>query len=318
MQIIDHPDHRSSHDRPTVRGGGIALVVAIAIGYFAAGEPAAWPTLCAAVVGFGFVGLMEDARGVRVVQRLGIQLVLAVATVAALVHRAGLDPTFALFAIFAGSIFLVSFVNAFNFMDGVNGISGLQAVASGLAYTLIAAHFGAQSVRDVCLCMVGAALGFLPYNAPRARVFLGDTGSYALGAGLAASAVALGLAHVPIEAVVAPLSLYLADAGWTLLKRVRRGEPWHLPHRTHVYQQLTDRGLTHFQVAVTSALLSAVIACLGAVSITGNVSARGAADGTAVLLLATYLSSPSWFRRRSRPTRHASVTCAAGGARPRD
>jgi UDP-N-acetylmuramyl pentapeptide phosphotransferase/UDP-N-acetylglucosamine-1-phosphate transferase len=182
-------------------------------------------------------------------------------------------------------------------MDGINGISGLNGLVIGLAYALVANHEGLHSARALAVAIAGAGLGFLPFNFPTARVFLGDVGSYAIGGGIAGVAMAMGLAGLPVLVVIAPLSVYIADTGWTLVGRISRKEAWHTPHRLHIYQQLVDRGFSHTAVSLFVASLTAVISGLGAVSLTSNRAGEVAAGCAAAALLVGYLSAPRWLRR---------------------
>jgi UDP-GlcNAc:undecaprenyl-phosphate GlcNAc-1-phosphate transferase len=180
-------------------------------------------------------------------------------------------------------------------MDGVNGISGAHAVIAGVAY----ACFG-QWRQDPFLVAMGlavavAALAFLPWNAVRARVFLGDVGSYALGAALAVLAVTAVIQGVPPEAALGPLALYVADTAWTLQRRVRAGERWTQAHRTHTYQRWCDVGWTHPEVTLVTAATTILLSLLGAVSLTGDPALRLGSDLAALAVLAVYLRSPSLF-----------------------
>ena len=145
----------------------------------------------------------------------------------------------------------------------------------------------------------GAALGFAPFNVVRARMFLGDVGSYFFGAWLAVAAV-LGLrAGLAPEAVLAPLVLYAADTGVTLVRRVVTGETWYEPHRDHAYQRLVRAGWSHVQTTVVVAAVMAVCAALGAVSLHGSATLRALADVALVAVLVAYLVSPSLLAGRS-------------------
>jgi UDP-N-acetylmuramyl pentapeptide phosphotransferase/UDP-N-acetylglucosamine-1-phosphate transferase len=191
------------------------------------------------------------------------------------------------------AVWLMGFVNAFNFMDGVNGISAAHALIGGVAY----ACFG-QWRQDSFLVAMGLAvavggLAFLPWNAVRARVFLGDVGSYALGAALAVLAVTALIDGLPAEAALGPLALYLADTAWTLQRRVRAGERWTQGHRTHTYQRWCDAGWTHPEVALVTAATTILVCLLGAVSLTGNLVLRLGCDLAALAVLAAYLGSPA-------------------------
>jgi len=296
---LDQPSDRSSHVTPTVRGGGVAVVVALLLGALGA----TWAEgstgsrvgliLLSVIVLCALVGLAEDLFGVPVVPRFALLLLatspLALLPEGAVVVRAG-------WAVLAVA-FAVAVVNATNFMDGINGISAAQGVAAGVAFAVLAHSQDLDVIALVAAAVAGAAASFTPYNVPRARVFLGDSGSYGLGGALGGLSVALLVGGLPLEAVVAPLALYLADTGATLLRRIRAGEPWHLPHRTHVYQRLTDLGMTHVQVSSLVLLVVVICSLLGAASLAAP-AVRAAADGALVLVLVGYLSLPRILQGR--------------------
>jgi UDP-N-acetylmuramyl pentapeptide phosphotransferase/UDP-N-acetylglucosamine-1-phosphate transferase len=296
---LDQPSERSSHQIPTVRGGGVAVVVALVLGTVGA----TWANgsagshvgliLLAVVVLCALVGLAEDLFGVPVVPRFAL---LLVATSPLALLPEGGNAIRVAWAVLAVA-FAVAVVNATNFMDGINGISAAQGVAAGLAFAVLAHSQDLNVIALVAAAVAGAAASFAPYNVPRARVFLGDSGSYALGGALAGLLVALLVGGLPLEAVVAPLALYLADTGVTLLRRIRAGEPWHLPHRTHVYQRLTDLGMTHVQVSSLVLLVVVICSVLGAASLAAS-AVRVAADGALVLVLVGYLSLPRILQDR--------------------
>jgi UDP-GlcNAc:undecaprenyl-phosphate GlcNAc-1-phosphate transferase len=122
-------------------------------------------------------------------------------------------------------------------------------------------------------------------------VFLGDAGSYGLGAALAVLAAYSVTRGIPPEAALAPLGLYLADTAWTLQRRIRAGERIFEAHRTHTYQQLCDVGWSHQRVTLATAAVTAALCLLGAASLTGHSGLR-AADLAAAGLLTAYLRSP--------------------------
>jgi hypothetical protein len=191
---------------------------------------------------------------------------------------------------------IAGFVNAFNFMDGVNGISGAHAVVGGACYAVLGLWRGDPLLASAGAAVAGGGAAFLPWNAVRARVFLGDVGSYALGAALAVlAACAVVIAGLPPEAALGPLALYLADTAWTLQRRIRAGEPWLQAHRTHAYQRLTDAGWSHQRVTAATAAVSAALSLLGAVSLAAGPLPRAAADLAGLALLAAYLRAPAWL-----------------------
>lgn len=290
---LDVPSARSSHDVPTPRGGGIAVVLGLLAGAALLQRSSTLALLLLAVVAAAAVGLAEDLHGVPVAPRFAL-LCFAALPVAVLAGREAL-----LLAPLA-LVYVVAVVNAVNFMDGINGISAAQGVAGGLAYAVGGHLLDEPAITGLGLVLAAASLGFAPYNVPRARVFLGDVGSYGLGAALAGLSVATWLAGAPLEAAGAPLALYLADTGTTLLRRIRAGEAWHQPHRTHCYQRLTDAGWSHVRVSLLVLCLVATCSALGALTAVGP-AARVLADLGILAVLAGYLLLPRLLGRTRVP-----------------
>lgn len=295
--VLDRPSARSSHVAPTVRGGGIVVVAALTLGALSAGAAHGRDVrlVLLAVLLCAAVGAAEDLHGVPVLRRF-VLLLLATAPLAGLVSGPGAAARVAAGA--CAVCFGMALVNAVNFMDGINGISVAQGLVAGVTYALLASAAGLDAAATVAGATAGAFLSFAPYNAPRARAFLGDSGSYGLGAALAGLAVLLLVRGLPPEAVLGPLALYVADTGTTLVRRYRRGEPWHLPHRTHVYQRLTDVGLSHTVVSGTVLVLGAVCAGLGAASL-GEPAVRVPADLALAAVVAGYLALPRMLATRA-------------------
>ncbi len=298
--LLDHPCERSSHGAPVLRGGGLAPCVGALAGLTLTSslDESYRAGIAMAAASLGLVGLLEDVVGIPALRRLALQFVAAAtASPFLLDHLSGPIVWRVVFAL--GVVFwLVAYTNTYNFMDGIDGISVAQAAGAGATWFLVGSHADSPVLAAGGAIVAGAALGFSPYNLPRARVFLGDVGSYFIGAWLAAVAV-LGLrAGVPPEAVLAPLALYLADTGVTLARRVARRERWYLPHREHAYQRLGDAGWSHVQ---TSAFVAACIgACgaLGAVSLSDSVPARVVADLAITGVIGAYLLAPKLLAPR--------------------
>jgi len=244
---------------------------------------------------FGLVGLVEDLVGIRALRRLAVQFAAAVLAVPFLLDDlSGPAPWRIAFTVGVVA-WLVAFVNAYNFMDGIDGISVAQAVGAGLTWILVGLVSDVEVLIAGGAIVAGAALGFAPFNLHRARMFLGDVGSYFLGAWLAGVAVLALRAGLPPEAVLAPLALYAADTGFTLVRRVLRGERWYLPHRDHAYQRLGRAGWTHLQASALVAVGIAVSGLLGAVSLGDSVPGRIAADVAIAGVVGAYLVSPRWL-----------------------
>lgn len=274
---LDLPNHRSSHTVPTPRGGGLAIVAGVLVtAVVAAATGQAWPPAVTFVVGgaiaLAAVGLVDDTRGLAPLPRLLAQVV-----VGALVGwMAG-----GVAGLVVGMLVVPAAVNMVNFMDGINGICAAHAAVGGAGAMLAGAASGNEALSVLGALTTGGALGFLPWNAPRAQVFLGDVGSYLLG-GLAGLTVTLGLTSGPdawrpevVGCLAAPYLLFSADTAATIVRRARRGEALLKAHREHVYQQLVHRhGLAHWVVSLT---MAAVAACVTLAFLGGWAVGLGAA-----------------------------------------
>lgn len=250
QRIVDLPNHRSSHSVPTPRIGGIgvllALLLAIPTMGFSIPVVAAWL--------LGLVGLRDDIRPVSATARLGLQVLLLAAATWAMGANALWGPLLLLL--------MVGYVNAFNFMDGVNGISGMNAAVVGVNFAIAGLVFGSQGTLSIGLVLTGAVLGFLPMNL-LGRVFLGDVGSYAIGALIATTSFWAWEAGVPWPVVIGVLLIYFADTGTTMARRTLRGENLLSAHRGHVYQQVSAGVAGHFAAATTTASFSLLTAIGG-------------------------------------------------------
>lgn len=252
-RLLDQPGERRSHAVATPRGGGISIVVAtfIASAVLAMRWPAQAPLLGCFALGLVLVaaiGWIDDHRPLSPWLRLAVQAVAgAVLGWGTYNANGGLIP-----AVLAVGLVLV-LVNVWNFMDGIDGLAASQAIlaAIGFAWVLGAGPWGLLAVG-----FASAAAGFLPFNFPRARIFLGDVGSGAIGYTLATLALATGL-HRPDNWVVValPLAAFLVDSAFTLVMRIIRREQWWAAHVQHAYQ-VAARRVGHFPVTLAYGLFS--------------------------------------------------------------
>jgi UDP-N-acetylmuramyl pentapeptide phosphotransferase/UDP-N-acetylglucosamine-1-phosphate transferase len=295
--IIDVPGHRSSHTIPTPRGGGIPIAAGLLVAAGLIGGANA-AVFAFAVATFGLLGFADDLRGLTAGWRLIMQAVGG--TMVAVVLVSGLTGPAAMLVLLVVlcAAWITGFVNVFNFMDGVNGISAAHALIAGVVYACLGWWQQDGFLASAGAAVAVGALAFLPWNAGQARVFLGDAGSYALGAALAMLAAYAVLHGIPFEAAFGPLVLYIADTGWTLLRRIRAGERWLEAHRTHVYQRWCDAGWTHQRVTATAAAATVLLSLLGAASLAGDPALRAAADLAGTVVVVTYLRSPALLARR--------------------
>ena len=251
--LMDQPGERRSHTIATPRGGGIAIVLVVACaGLYLmtrqAPVDALWLGFLPGLLLVAGIGWWDDHRPLSPWLRLGVQAVAATMLATAAAGQSGhwLPAVLAFGAAMA-------LVNVWNFMDGINGLAASQAALAAFAYALLldgAWHW-------LALALLAGCLGFLPFNFPRARIFLGDVGSGALGFALAGLAVAAFQAgpHEKAPLLILPFCLFLVDAGFTLLRRMLKNEPWWAPHVTHVYQ-IAARRFGHVAVTVFYMLVS--------------------------------------------------------------
>ena len=293
-QVVDVPVDRSSHRAVTVRGGGVAVVAGLSTATVLVAPGATARLVVLGAVLLGAVGLLDDLRGLSPLVRLVAQVVLGAGLAVALVGLAGGAPAPAVFVVLTLSmtLWLVAYVNTFNFMDGVHGISGMNAAFTGCFYAWLGYEYGVVDVSVVSIALAGATIGFLPWNVPRARMFLGDVGSYAIGTVCALLAGLLFLSGVPAVLVCAPLLLYVLDTGGTLARRVWRGASVLAAHREHTYQRLARRESEHVWVSALTVICSGVVVYGALLATEGRILLGGA---LMALPLVTYLGLP-WFR----------------------
>jgi UDP-N-acetylmuramyl pentapeptide phosphotransferase/UDP-N-acetylglucosamine-1-phosphate transferase len=250
-ELLDQPGERRSHDVATPRGGGIAIVVSLLLAtlWLIAHEPAHAPMLGAFAAGLSLVagiGWLDDHRPLSPWPRLAVQGIAAL-LLAWSVHQQGGGLPAAAIAFLAAMIL----VNVWNFMDGIDGLAVTQALLVALGFGLLA---GSGAVSWLSLALVAACLGFLPYNLPKARIFLGDVGSGALGYALATLGSWLLLRDDGSGAsallLLLPVSAFLIDASLTLAARMIAGQRWWLPHTEHAYQHWVRRIHAHGRVTL--------------------------------------------------------------------
>jgi len=293
------PNARSSHRDPTPQGGGIAVVSAtfvVAWGAVATSpallhnESGQFLTLTATAALLAVVGAMDDMRSLSAGIRLAIQCIAVGALIAALPHQLRVLPQVPWWleraGLFLGGVWLVNLVN---FMDGIDWMTVAEFVPVTGAIVLLGLA-GTIEIWPavVASALLGAILGFAPFNKPVARMFLGDVGSLPIGLVLGWLLLRLAADGHLAAAVILPL-YYLADATVTLIRRVIRHEPFWQAHRQHFYQRATDNGFTVPEIVRRVALVNAALAVLAAVTV--------AAEATAVSLaaLAMAMAAVVWL-----------------------
>jgi UDP-N-acetylmuramyl pentapeptide phosphotransferase/UDP-N-acetylglucosamine-1-phosphate transferase len=260
--VLDLPNERSSHALATPRGGGIALTGSVLLSWLALGMAGrAPPFVIAVVLGtlvLAIVSWIDDLRGLSPALRLPAHAVaVAIGLVALPSADNGLHAWLGPGLYFAAAgLAWVWWINLFNFMDGIDGLAAGEAAATGLGLLLFAAAGVGVDPRLAWLAaaILGAAIGFLVWNWPPARIFLGDVGSTTLG--YLTGFLLLGVASAGHWRVALILPLYfVADATITLGRRLWRGERFWHAHREHFYQRAIAHGQGH--AAVTKRVIAA-------------------------------------------------------------
>lgn len=195
----------------------------------------------------GLVGFVEDWRGLSVRSRLAGQFLLTGAIAAGLYAELGVSILWSVPSAVVG----VFYINSANFMDGVNGISSLHGMTLG-GTAVVAGHLGQNPALSAFgAVVVGAFGGFLYWNFPKAAIFLGDSGSYILGALEFALAIWIWSTTGSIILAVAPMVVYSVDVVSTLIRRANRGDDVLAAHRDHIYQRVHQASNSHVAAATT-------------------------------------------------------------------
>jgi UDP-GlcNAc:undecaprenyl-phosphate GlcNAc-1-phosphate transferase len=269
--FVDVPNARSSHDSPKPRFGGIAIVGAFVVTFagtcvFVPDVRPFIPLAIGAVILFS-AGIADDWKGVGVGARLAVQCAaaaVAIGTGTVLDHITLPGAHTIHFGWFSYPLTLLIFlasVNFYNFVDGIDGLAAGGAFIAGAFFSAVALMVGQPALAVVSAIASASALGFLQYNFPPSRLFMGDGGSTFFGycfAGLAITGTRLD-PGIPIFVPLLLLSSLYADAGLTIVRRISRGEKVFQPHRTHYYQRLLQLGFNHKQVTLVEYLIMVLL-----------------------------------------------------------
>lgn len=291
---LDRPNDRSMHTRPVPRTGGLGILAGLVAASVLVRPGLPWP-VWAGLALLVAVSVVDDLRNLSAALRLPLHLASAGIALSPALSTA--DPlTFALATLAAGWM-----VNLYNFMDGSDALAGSQAVFGFGAIAAAALAGGDSGIALAAVSVAGAAAGFLLFNAPPARIFMGDAGSTALGL-LAATLGALGAARglwSPWFPVIAFLP-FVFDASATLATRAARGARVWEAHREHAYQRLNMSGFGHRNTAL---LYAGLMAGCAVIAVLVRDDGRAA---LAVLLLAFaalyHRVQRAWARRPAGPT----------------
>lgn len=283
--MLDHPGERHSHTVVTPRGGGAGLILALFFSslWFFAGDGGFW-LKCAlpGTVILSILGWWDDhsslSAGLRFLVQLTVSFMLVWCAVPDSWAGGAIEISFAV-------LFLVWMTNLYNFMDGSNGMAGLQGVFAGMVLAWLFEQSSEHGAAIAAALIAACCAGFLPWNLGRARVFMGDVGSLALGFAIGALlvyGVVIQTFDLPVALMV--MMVFLIDSTLTLLVRVFKRERWYNAHKQHLYQRLIAHGWTHGRVALVYQAINLTLVVPGIV-VAVNYPAQAWIVATAMVLV---------------------------------
>jgi UDP-GlcNAc:undecaprenyl-phosphate GlcNAc-1-phosphate transferase len=285
--IVDDPGHRKIHETPIPLAGGFAVLTGIVLPLLFGIAIVRWNFphlhLGHAALDYGFyrretelgafllgafaiviLGCLDDKYELRALYKFAGQLAVALLAAAGGARITLFVPS-VIFSYAITVLWILTVINAFNFMDNMNGLCAGLGFISSWFFALIAAMDGQYLVALIALLTCGALLGFLPYNFPRATAFLGDTGSHLVGYLLAVMAILphfYTAQHPRVWAVFIPLLMLavpLGDLAWVVLLRWRLGKPFYIGDNNHLSHRLVRKGLSKQSAVLCIWLLAALL-----------------------------------------------------------
>jgi UDP-N-acetylmuramyl pentapeptide phosphotransferase/UDP-N-acetylglucosamine-1-phosphate transferase len=272
-RILDIPNERSSHTLPTPRGGGLAIVISWYAGIsllFFSGEVSKdlyFALMCGILL--AIISLFDDVLNIKPVIRLFVQTITVLLSFLLL---KGIQPVFSpgteiiqriilyLFTV----VGMVWFINLYNFLDGIDGYASLEAIAISFALFILTGNY-------ITLLLIAAVSGFLIWNWPKARIFMGDVGSTQLGFIIVVLGVYFHNVHkLQIIYWLVLTSPFWFDATITLFRRWRNKEKLSQAHRKHIYQRFVQSGFSHLKVDTFLSLINLILFLIVFLSIKYN------------------------------------------------
>ena len=264
--IIDNPNERSSHSIPTPRGGGVAVVCSylLALAVLIYSQQLTLHiglTLIAAGFVIALLGFLDDHGHINSMLRLAVHFLVAIGVVISL---GGFSEVTAFNGLQLGFIaniiavlFLVWLLNLYNFMDGINGIASIEAITVTVSMAVLYLLLNVGLNHQILFLLAACVLGFLLWNFPKAKIFMGDACSGFLGLILGILAlIALKENLAFFCAWIIGLGVFVVDATYTLIKRVLSGYKMYDAHRSHSYQILSRRWGSHTPVTLAIAAIN--------------------------------------------------------------
>jgi glycosyltransferase WbpL len=268
-KLLDIPNHRSSHSVPTPRGGGLAIVVSFLLGLFAiylhnSINVAALLALGGSGLLIALIGFMDDLGHVAARWRLMGHFGAAILGLYWLggvpeLELAGLSFETGVLTSVLGTLYLVWLLNLYNFMDGIDGIASVEAVTVCAGAAFLYYFSGATALALPVVLLAVCTIGFLVWNFPPAKIFMGDAGSGFIGITLGMMSLHAGWNNpLLFWGWLILLGVFIVDATVTLGRRLLRGEKVYEAHRSHAYQHASRRYGNHKVVTVGVAVINIV------------------------------------------------------------
>lgn len=260
-KFVDVPNHRSSHTRPTPKAGGLAIVISYTLGLVICSKSGLidfenYQYLLLAGLIIAIVGFIDDVYSIASKKRLVFHFISALV----IVYAFGGVSELSLFnwnlplkwlAYPIAIVAIIWLLNLYNFMDGIDGIASVEAVSVAFSGAVILNYQYALVDVAIALLILGAAvLGFLFFNFPRAKIFLGDVGSAYLGVIFSGFAI-ISINHDPnlLWVWLVLLGTFIVDATFTLIRRILIGKRLDDAHRSHTYQKASRKCSSHMKVS---------------------------------------------------------------------
>lgn len=247
--LVDYPNNRSSHNQPIPKGGGIGILIAFALSSLFLNVPLSFWLSTVFVALISFLG---DRFEIPHKLRLIFQFIGAIVLLSGISYDSDQNKVYSFIVLGLMSIFVVGTANFYNFMDGINGIAG---ITGGIGFGLLGLYafvwFPINPITILAICISFACLGFLPFNIPKAKVFMGDIGSILLGFVFAGMIAVLSKNILDFICLSAFLFPFYADELTTMFLRLKDRENLAVPHRRHFYQFLAnERQVSHSKISI--------------------------------------------------------------------
>ncbi len=259
--VIDIPNERSSHTVPTPRGGGATIVIFIlwVTGYCFFSDLITINILLALGLGIIIVaitGWVDDHKHVPAFIRAMLYGIASTVSIYYLdseyiIFSSSQELVFKYVLIAAAVILIVWLINLYNFMDGTDGFAAIQTICTAAMSSFLFYSAGQEAMFLISVVIVVSTCGFLYWNWPPAKMFMGDVGSCVLGFSFGVLAIIGEMTNsISLSIWFVLLSVFICDATFTLLYRIARHEKWYEAHKSHAYQRLVSLGVSHKKLAL--------------------------------------------------------------------